>query len=112
MNRQGRIPLSAEDREPTALRFRQNRPAGLRHTDPAASALHTAATHGAALACHPVAIMREAGEPYEGPYTVTPSEETQVLETAGLTCRSNITVLPIPTNYGRIAWNGSVLTVT
>lgn len=48
---------------------------------------------------------------YTGPTTVTPSEETQILYTNGRTVPANITVEPIPDNYGRIAWNGSVLRV-
>ena len=51
------------------------------------------------------------GIPYPGPYTVTPSEETQILETTGLKMNDNVTVEAIPSNYGRITWNGSVLTV-
>lgn len=49
---------------------------------------------------------------YDGPLTVTPSDETQVLQTAGLTVLQNITVEPVPSNYGRITWNGSFLTVS
>ena len=45
--------------------------------------------------------------------TATPSDETQVitfdLEYQGL---SKVTIDPIPSNYGKIGWNGSVLTVT
>lgn len=56
-------------------------------------------------------INTMAGEHYEGATEVTPSEETQVLSTGGLIVDENISVLPIPSNYGRIAWNGSVLMV-
>ena len=48
---------------------------------------------------------------YPGPYSVTPGESVQILETAGTTVGENITVGKIPSNYGRIAWNGSVLMV-
>ena len=48
---------------------------------------------------------------YSGPYEVTPSEETQVLATAGAVVDENIKINPIPSNYGRIAWNGSALLV-
>ena len=51
------------------------------------------------------------GDPYTGEYTVTPSEEIQILETAGKVMREDVTVEAIPSNYGRITWNGSVLTV-
>ena len=49
---------------------------------------------------------------YTGPTTVTPSQETQVLNTAALSVYEDITVNPIPSNYGLITWNGSVLTVS
>lgn len=49
---------------------------------------------------------------YSGPYEVTPSRETQTLETAGKRCSQNIVVNPIPSNYGLITYNGSTLTVS
>ena len=49
---------------------------------------------------------------YQGPYTATPTEETQTLQTHGLMMDHDVTINPIPTNYGRITWNGSVLTVS
>ena len=51
-------------------------------------------------------------ETYTGATEVTPSEEEQVLLTNGLYVPSNITVAPIPSNYGRITYNGSVITVS
>lgn len=48
---------------------------------------------------------------YDGPAEITPSEETQVLPTSGKAAPSNIIVNPIPSNYGRIAWDGTKLTV-
>ena len=49
---------------------------------------------------------------YEGEYTVTPSQEAQTLETKDLRMTGNVTINPIPNNYGLITWNGSVLTVS
>ena len=49
---------------------------------------------------------------YHGATEVTPSAETQVLPTAGKVLSSDITVNPIPSNYGLITWNGSVITVS
>lgn len=49
---------------------------------------------------------------YTGDYEVTPSDETQTLETEGLRLTRPITVNPIPQNYGLITWNGSVITVS
>lgn len=54
----------------------------------------------------------ETGEVYDGPTEVTPTEEEQVLETEGLVVPANIIVNPIPSNYGRITWNGTTLTVS
>lgn len=49
---------------------------------------------------------------YSGEYTVTPSEDTQVLYTAGKTLEQNVVVEPIPQNYGKIEWDGSVIYVS
>lgn len=48
---------------------------------------------------------------YTGPYEVTPSQTAQTLPTEGKTLSGNIKVKAIPSNYGRITWNGSTLTV-
>ena len=50
--------------------------------------------------------------PYHGEYEVTPTEETQTLLTEGKTLSYNVIVNPIPSNYGRITWDGSTLTVS
>lgn len=52
------------------------------------------------------------GLPYTGDYEVTPSDEIQVLATQGKSMSQNVTINPIPSNYGRITWNGSFLTVS
>ena len=49
---------------------------------------------------------------YTGQTEVTPSEETQTLQTANRTVLQNIIINPIPSNYGLITWNGSTLTVS
>ena len=49
---------------------------------------------------------------YTGVYAVTPSAEAQVLPTNGLRMLDNVTIGPIPSDYGHISWNGSVLTVS
>ena len=49
---------------------------------------------------------------YTGGYSVTPSEETQVLQTKNKRMTDNVTVAPIPSNYGRITWDGTVITVS
>ena len=50
--------------------------------------------------------------PYEGEYTVTPGEDAQALPTAGKSLAQDVTVEPIPSNYGLITWDGAVLTVS
>ena len=49
---------------------------------------------------------------YQGSYDITPTEETQVIQGKGLVLTDDITIAPIPTNYGRLTWNGSILTVS
>lgn len=49
---------------------------------------------------------------YTGVTTVTPTEEQQILFTNGKLVPSDITIEPIPTNYGKITYNGSTITVT
>lgn len=51
-------------------------------------------------------------DPYTGAYEVTPSEETQTLETENKRMTGNVTINPIPNNYGLITWNGSIITVS
>lgn len=54
----------------------------------------------------------DPSETYQGAYEVTPSQQTQVLPTNGKVLTDDITVKPIPSNYGLITWNGSILTVS
>lgn len=49
---------------------------------------------------------------YEGEYAFTPSSETQVIPTSNLVLDNNITIEPIPSNYGLVTWNGSYITVS
>lgn len=49
---------------------------------------------------------------YDGPYEVTPSATAQTLATRGLLSTADIVVNPIPSNWGRITWDGSTLTVS
>lgn len=49
------------------------------------------------------------GPTYEGPYTVTPAEEQQILETAGKTMEQNVIVEPIPLKYAEVSAVGSTL---
>lgn len=49
---------------------------------------------------------------YTGEYEVTPSAEAQTLQTNGLRMLGNVTINPIPSNYGLITWDGITLTVS
>lgn len=49
---------------------------------------------------------------YTGSYEVTPSQRTQILETGGLIMNRNVTINPIPPNYGLITWDGATLMVS
>ena len=60
-------------------------------------------------------VMTGGGKPsppYEGLTEVTPGDTAQVLPTTGFLLLEDITINPIPSNYGRITWNGSFLTVS
>ena len=50
--------------------------------------------------------------PSSGDYEVTPSARTQVLQTEGFVMAHDVVINPIPSNYGLVTWNGSVLTVS
>ena len=50
-------------------------------------------------------------EYYEGAYTFTPSDETQTIPTVDKVLREDIVINPVPSNYGRITYNGSAITV-
>ena len=49
---------------------------------------------------------------YTGATEVTPSADTQTLATEGLMMTANITINPIPSNYGLVTWDGATLTVS
>lgn len=49
---------------------------------------------------------------YSGQTVITPTQNEQVLATAGLVVAENIIINPIPSNYGLITWDGSTLTVS
>lgn len=51
-------------------------------------------------------------QPYTGDYVWTPAEQEQTIEINGLKATDNITIDPIPSNYGLITYNGSTITVS
>ena len=50
--------------------------------------------------------------PYSGATEFTPTDSPQTIEAAGFLFTENITINPIPSNYGLITWNGATLTVS
>lgn len=58
------------------------------------------------------ATVYGGGMPYTGNYEVTPSAQTQTLPTENRQMSGNIIINPIPSNYGLITYNGSVITVS
>ena len=53
-----------------------------------------------------------SSETYTGPYVYTPTQYTQTIDISRKTATQNITINPIPTDYGKITWDGAVLTVS
>ena len=51
-------------------------------------------------------------DPWEGAYEITPGDTEQVLGCEGYRMTQNVKVNAIPSNYGKISWNGAALTVT
>lgn len=49
---------------------------------------------------------------FEGPYEYTPTADTQTINIEGYRAIEPIIINPIPSNYGLIQWNGSVLSVS
>lgn len=65
----------------------------------------------------PPAVEASAGalihdsKPYEGAYEFVPSREEQVVRVGGLLAKADVVIKPIPSNYGRIEFDGSALYV-
>ena len=49
---------------------------------------------------------------YDGAYEIIPSPYEVTLPTEGLMMSHDVVIQPIPSYYGLISWNGSVLTVS
>lgn len=49
---------------------------------------------------------------YQGDYEITPTDRTQLIDCGGLVSLRDFVINPIPSNYGKITWNGAVLTVS
>lgn len=49
---------------------------------------------------------------YDGAYEWTPTDSVQLIEIENKKALGQITINPIPQNYGLVTWNGSTLTIT
>lgn len=67
-------------------------------------------SEGQAVRAKSAVIM--GGVPYGGTYEVTPSEVAQTLRTASRMLAQDVTVNPIPPNYGFITYDGTGITVS
>lgn len=57
-------------------------------------------------------IVASVIQNYDGSYEFTPSADEQTVPTRGKRLTQDITINPIPNNYGLITWNGSIITVS
>lgn len=80
--------------------------------DPGAAVLLIEDEQGAELEMGQPVIFGGGLPDYEGPYEATPAPVAQIFQTRERVMRQNFTVRPIPSNYGLITYNGSVITVT
>ena len=49
---------------------------------------------------------------YDGPYEFTPTAEEQTVPIAQLQAKQDITINPIPSNWGLVTYNGNVITIS
>ena len=57
-------------------------------------------------------VQGERVEYYEGPYSFTPSAQAQTIPVNHLMASQDITIEPVPQQYGLITYNGSTITVS
>ena len=96
------IPISLAFEDGCAVEFSFQPPPSL--------ALSTAGAPSLALDVGTIIEVETA--PYTGAYSATPSASAQTFPTTGLRMTADFTVAPIPSNYGLVTWDGSVITVS
>lgn len=76
--------------------------------------IHIASVSGSTIrpASIQIASVEFPEEVYAGEYTFTPSDAEQTILINGKIAEHNIKINPIPSNYGKITWDGSKITVT
>ena len=57
-------------------------------------------------------ILKPIGDYYAGEYEWTPGDMEKAIPIAGLIATRDIKIKPVPSNYGRITWDGSTITVS
>ena len=59
-----------------------------------------------------VRVVNANADEYDGPYEATPTEAAQTFATTGKLMVREFTVNPIPTNYGRITYDGTTIHIS
>lgn len=57
-------------------------------------------------------IVSGMSEHYAGAYEFEPTDSAQIIPIKDMVADANIVINPIPSQYGKISWDGSVLTVS
>lgn len=86
--------------------------ARLRIAEGGTATLHVADSDAATFAAYQYVPYVPVLERWGGPYEVTPQATAQTLATSGLQMARDLTIDPIPSNYGLVTWDGSTLTVS
>lgn len=73
--------------------------------------LNVAGSESVGLAAEPYIVV-DRSIIYDGAYEWTPTQSTQTIEIENKKALTNITINPIPSNYGLITWDGSTITVS
>ena len=59
-----------------------------------------------------VRVVNANVDEYDGPYEATPTEDAQTLATQAKLMTADFVVAPIPTNYGRITYDGTTIHIS
>lgn len=59
-----------------------------------------------------VRVVTSDADEYDGPYEATPTEDAQTFPTTGKLMTADFIVAPIPTNYGRITYDGTTIHIS
>lgn len=78
----------------------------------AAVPMTVAATHDTIPITVSLSVSGRTSPEWQGAYVYTPTQAEQTIPMEGFVARQDITINPIPSNYGLITWNGATLTVS